>query len=218
MIRKLTVALALAGPLAGLMTACGAPDRVTGGPAPRQQPYSAGPIGAGHWGIGPIREDSYFEQPVIQALFPRAKVESVTLRISHDETRDGIAVTQDGAEQLEISDGFGVYPGTDDPMLGQARGIGPAVRGPGGETVGMSWKAAHIDLSQCEIGADRDRNTIICARRGEGAVTYQFAIPGWDSEEVPPESAMRRGAYLKAIIWSPPPQPGMVTEAPPENQ
>ena len=214
MIRQLTVLLALAGPVA----ACGASDRVTGGAAPPQRPYSFGLVETGHWGMGPIREDSYFERPVIQALFPRAKVEDVTLRISHDETRDGITVTQDGAELIEISDGFGNYPGTDDPMIGQARGVGPVVRGPGGETVGMSWKAARFDLSQCEIGVDRDRNTVICARRGEGAVTYQFAVPGWDSEEVPPVSAMRKNAYLKAIIWSPPPRPGMVTEAPPENQ
>jgi len=64
----------------------------------------------GHWGMGPIREASYFEQPVIQALFPRAKVQDVTLRISDDETRDGITVVQDGTELLEIDDGLGNYP------------------------------------------------------------------------------------------------------------
>jgi len=210
MLRQLTVILALAG----LLAACGDPDRITGGAAPRQQPYVFGLLNSGHWGIGPVREDSFFERPVIQALFPRAKVQEVTLQISHDETRDGITVTQDGTEIAEIADGYGNYPHTDDPMIGQVRGFGPQVRGPGGETIGMSWSAARFDLSQCEIGVDRDRNTVICARRGEGAITYQFAVPGWDSEEVPPEATMRKGAYLKAIIWSPPPMPGMSTEPP----
>jgi hypothetical protein len=68
----------------------------------------------------------------------------------------------------------------------------------------LAWKAAHLDLSECETGVDRDANTVICARPGEGAVNYQFAVPGWDSEELPPTSVMRSGAYIKAIIWTPP--------------
>jgi len=159
----------------------------------------------GHWGMGPIRETTYFEQPIIQALFPKAVVRDVTLRISDDETRDGITVVQNGLEILELDDGLGNYPGTDDPMIGEVRAVGGPVQGPGGEALGMSWKAARFDLSQCEIGVDRDRNTVICARQGEGALTYQFAVPGWDSEEVPPRSLMRKAAYLKAILWTPPP-------------
>jgi hypothetical protein len=207
MIRPLTVVLALAG----LLAACGGSADVTGGPAPPQTPYRFGTIRMGHWGMGPIREASYFEQPVIQALFPRAKVQDVTLRISDDETRDGITVVQDGTELLEIDDGLGNYPGTDDPMIGEVRAVGGPIRGPSGERLGMSWNAARFDLSQCEIGVDRDRNTVICARQGEGAVTFQFAVPGWDSEEMPPESLMRKAAYLKTIIWTPPPLPGQPT-------
>jgi len=213
MIRPLTVVLALAG----LVAACGNGDRVTGGPAPPQTPYRFGTIRMGHWGIGPIREATYFEQPVIQALFPRAKVKEVTLRISDDETRDGISVVQDGTELLEIDDGLGNYPGTDDPMIGEVRATGGPIKGPSGETLGMSWKAARFDLSQCEVGVDRDRNTVICARQGEGAVTFQFAAPGWDSEEMPPEALMRKAAYLKTIIWTPPPLPGQPTQAPSDN-
>jgi hypothetical protein len=207
MIRPLTVVLLLAG----LLAACGDGADVTGGPAPPQTPYRFGTIRMGHWGMGPIRETTYFELPQIQPLFPRAKVEAVTLQISHDETRDGITVVQDGTELLEIDDGLGDYPGTDDPMIGQVRAVGGPIKGPSGETLGMSWKAARFDLSQCEIGVDRDRNTVICARQGEGAVTFQFAVPGWDSEEMPPEQLMRKAAYLKTIIWTPPPLPGQPT-------
>jgi len=214
MIRPLTVVLALAG----LLAACGEGADVTGGPAPPQTPYRFGLIRMGHWGMGPIREATYFEQPAIQPLFPRAKVEDVTLRISDDETRDGITVMQDGSELLEIDDGLGNYPGTDDPMIGEVRAVGGPIKGPGGEILGMSWKAARFDLSQCEIGVDRDRNTVICARQGEGAVTYQFAVPGWDSEEMPPESLMRKTAWLKAIIWTPPPLPGQPTLPPADDQ
>jgi hypothetical protein len=214
MIRPLTVVLCLAG----LLAACGGGGDVTGGPAPPQTPYRFGTLRMGHWGMGPIREDSYFEQPVIQALFPRARVQEVTLRISHDETRDGISVAQDGTEMLEIDDGFGNYPHADDPMIGEVRAVGGPIKGPRGETLGMSWNAARFDLSQCEIGVDRDRDTVICARQGEGAVTFQFAVPGWDSEEMPPEGLMRKAAFLKTIIWTPPPIPGEVTQAPPDDQ
>jgi hypothetical protein len=215
MIRPLPVVLALAG----LLAACGDGADVTGGPAPPQTPYRFGTIRMGHWGIGPIREATYFEQPAVQALFPRAKVRDVTLRISDDETRDGISVVQDGTQLLEIDDGLGNYPGADnDPMIGEVRATGGPIKGPSGETLGMSWNAAKFDLSQCEVGVDRDRNTVICARQGEGAVTFQFAVPGWDSEEMPPEQLMRSAAFLKTIIWTPPPLPGMPTQAPSDDQ
>jgi hypothetical protein len=90
-------------------------------------------------------------------------------------------------------------------MIGEVRAVGGPIIGPGGERLGMRWAAARFDLSQCEIGVDRDRNTVICARQGEGALTYQFAVPGWDSEEIPPIALMRKAAYLKTIIWTPPP-------------
>ena len=58
--------------------------------------------------------------------------------------------------------------------------------------------------SPAHLGAQRDRNTVFCARPGEGAVTYQFAVPGWDSEEIPPDALLRKVAYVKAIVWTPP--------------
>lgn len=205
MIRPLTAVFVLIG-LAGCS---GGDGRYSGGPEPTQEPYRSGPIRMGHWGMGPIRSETYFESPLIHELFPKAKVRDVTLRVSDDETMAGITVQQRGVEVLEIDDGQGNAPGTDDPLIGQVRAVGGPVIGPNGETLAMSWNAAKFDLSQCEIGVDRDRNTVICARRGEGALTYYFAVPGWDSEEVPPESLMRRVAYLKAIVWTPPPPPGL---------
>ena len=83
--------------------------------------------------------------------------------------------------------------------------MGGPVIGPNGETLGMSWTAAKFDLSQCEIGVLEDRNRVICARRGEGAITYIFAVPGWDSEEVPSTSMMRKVGFLKEFVWTPPP-------------
>jgi hypothetical protein len=203
MIRRLTVVLILAS-----LTACtGGDGRFSGGPEPLQHPYESGPLRTGRWGIGPIRADTYFESPMIRELFPKARVRDVTLRVAPDETMAAITVTQEGRQILEIDDGTANAPGTDDPMIGAVRAVGGPVIGPAGETLAMSWTAAKFDLSQCEIGVDRDRNSVICARRGEGAVTFIFAVPGWDSEEVPPESLMRRVAYLNQIVWTPPPPP-----------
>ena len=200
----LTAAVAIACGLAG----CNSSDvRSKGGPEPVQEPYRSGWIRMGHWGIGPIRPLTYFERPTIKALFPTSKVKEVTVRIADDDTEAAITVTQNGIPLLEIDDGSGNAPGTDDPLIGQVRVLGGPVVGPGGERLSMSWTDAHFDLSQCEIGVDRDRNSVICARRGEGAITYIFAVPGWYSEEVPPESMLRQVAFLKEIVWTPPPPP-----------
>ena len=46
---------------------------------------------------------------------------------------------------------------------------------------------------------------MICARAGDGQVTYIFTVPGWWSEEVPSQSLLRAKAYLSQIVWTPPP-------------
>ena len=172
-------------------------------PPPPAAPYLGGLLAATEWGVGPIRADTYFESPRIQELFPNAVVKDGEVRIAPDETRDVITVSQGGVQLLEVVDGFFNFPGTDDPEIGRVRLVGGPVRGAHGETLGMSWTAAGFDLSQCEVGADRDRNTVICARPDEGAVAYVFALPGWDSEEFPPESLLRAKGYLKTIMWTP---------------
>jgi len=188
----------------GLMLAavCGCAPRREARPPP-VVPYVGGWLIAREWGVGPIRGDTFFESPRIRELFPRADVRDGEVRISEDETRDVITVSQGGVEMLEIVDGFFNFPGTDDPEIGRVRLIGGPVRGGRGETLGMGWAATGFDLSQCEVGADRDRNTVICAHPDQGAVAYVFAIPGWTSEELPPESLLRDKGYLKTIMWTP---------------
>jgi hypothetical protein len=177
------------------------------GPPPPAVPYRSGPLVMGQWGVGPIRPLTYFESPVIRRLFPAADVEDATVRISFDETEAAIMVKQDGTPMLEIDDGTANAPGTDDPMIGAVRALGGPVRGPAGERIGMSWKAARFDLSECEIGGDRDANTVICARPRAGAVTFYFTTPGWDSGELPPPGRLDRTGYLTAMVWTPPPAP-----------
>jgi hypothetical protein len=171
--------------------------------APPAAPYQGGVLTAEPWGVGPIRWNTYFESPRIQELFPKAVVRDGEVRVDEDETRAVITVSQDGAQLLEIVDGYGNFPGTDDPKIGTVRLVGGPVRGPHGEHLGMSWKGAGFDLSQCELGADRDRDAMVCARPGEGAVTFVFAIPGWKSMEFPPESLLRAKGYLRTIVWKP---------------
>jgi hypothetical protein len=199
MIRPSTALLAAAV----LLQAC-APSPLKQAAAPRPAPYRAGPIAVGVWGVGPIRQTTYFEAPRIQELFPDAQVSDGTVRVSDDETMAVITVAQGGANMLEIDDGTGNAPGTTDPMIGAVRVFGGPVQGPQGERIGLKWSDSHFDLSECDLGADRDRNTVFCARSGEGAVTYQFAVPGWDSEEIPPASLLRKVGYVKAIVWTPP--------------
>jgi hypothetical protein len=173
-------------------------------PEPPRAPYHGGTIAVGRWGVGPIRAGTYFEAPRIKDLFPDAKVSDGDIRIAADETMAVITVEQDGARVLEIDDGTGNFPGTDDPMIGQVRAIGGPVRGPGGEGLGLPWTRAQFDFSQCEIGVEHDVNKVICARAGDGQVTYVFTVPGWDSEEMPSPSLLRAKAYLSQIVWTPP--------------
>jgi hypothetical protein len=163
-----------------------------------------GPILIARWGVGPIRSGSYFESPRIRELFPKAQVRDDVVRISDDETLAVITVDEDGRRELEIDDGASNFPGTNDPKIGAVRAVGGPVRGPGGETPGMSWNAAGFDMSQCELGVERDEYHVICARPGDGAVTYIFALPGWRSDENPPRAVLGRG-YLADIVWTPPP-------------
>jgi hypothetical protein len=186
-----------------LLSSC-APQPLKEGAAPKLAAYRSGPLTIGVWGVGPIRQTTYFESPLIRELFPGAQVSDGTVRIAPDQTSAVITVVEDGVQMLEIDDGTSNTQGAADPTIGQVRAVGGPVLGPHGERLGLTWRDAGFDLSECEIGSDRDANTVFCARPGEGAVTYQFAVPGWDSEELPPTSAMRRGAYVKAIIWTPP--------------
>jgi hypothetical protein len=186
-----------------LLQAC-APSPLKEAAAPKPAPYRSGPLAIGVWGVGPIRRATYFEAPRIRELFPLAQVSDGMVRIAADETTAVITVSQGGVQVLEIDDGTANAPGTTDPMIGAVRALGGPVQGPHGERIGMTWRAAHFDLTECDLGAERDRNTVFCARPGEGAVTYQFAVPGWDSEEIPPASLLRKVAYVKAIVWTPP--------------
>ncbi len=171
--------------------------------APPAIPFEGGVLTAEPWGVGPIRWDTYFESPRIQELFPKAAVKDDEVQINDDETRSVITVSQNGAQMLEIVDGYGDFPGTDDPRIGTVRLVGGDVRGPHGERLGMGWKGSGFDLSQCELGTDRDRDAMVCARPQEGAVTFVFAVPGWRSMEFPPDSLLRAKGYLRTIVWKP---------------
>lgn len=182
------------------LAACAQPAEA---PAPPARPYLGGVLTAEPWGVGPIRWNTYFESPRIQDLFPKAVVRDDEVRIADDETRAVITVSQDGVQLLEIVDGYGDFPGTDDPRIGTVRLVGGDVRGPHGERLGMGWKDSGFDLSQCELGVERDRDAMICARPSEGQVTYVFAIPGWKSMEFPPDSLLRAKGFLRTIVWKP---------------
>jgi hypothetical protein len=201
MIRSFAVAL----PILTLLAGCEQDAGRTGGPTPPVRPYRSGTMPIGHWGVGPIRADTYFEQPVIQALFPKAQVRDGLFQIDMDESLITITVVQDGVQVLEIDDSNVFAPNKDDPLVGKVRLLGGPVRGPRGETIGMSWRDAGFDLSQCELGEGRAVDTLDCARRNEGAVTYVFAIKGWGSHvDIPSKSTLNANAYLREIVWTPP--------------
>ena len=177
-------------------------------PAPAAHPYAGGPIVVGQWGAGPVRAGTFFDIPSIQALFPKAKVTAALVRVSPDERLDMIMVRQDGAPLVELDDSYILAKGTKRPLVGVVRVIGGQARGPHGEHLGMTWDDLGFDLAQCEPGQDADKNRMVCARPGAGAVNYVFAVPGWDSLDIPPIDRLRSTAVLAEIVWIPPRQAG----------
>ena len=201
MIRPLFAVLSLTV----LIAACDRDGKGVGGPAPPVRPYAGGPVPLGHWGVGPIRADTLFEQPVIQALFPGAKVRDSLFPIAADEALLTITVVQHGTTVLEIDDSNAYAPNRDDPLVGKVRLLGGPVSGPRGERIGLPWRDAGFDLSQCELGQGRGVDTLDCARPGEGAITYDFTIRTWGTHvDLPTPAELKAGAYLQEIVWTPP--------------
>lgn len=175
-------------------------------PEPSAKPYLDGPLIVGLKGMGPIRATTYFEAPRIRDIFPQARLEESIVQIDPLDPKDtlnDIIVYHGDAPMLEIDDGTRNAPGTDDPLVGQVRAVGGPVVGPRGERVGMAWRDAHFDLTQCEIGEKHQRGCIVCARPHEGSVTYIFALPGWNPADLPSPSMLNRRGYLREMVWTP---------------
>jgi hypothetical protein len=177
-------------------------------PAPKAEAYRGGPLLVGAWGAGPIRDGTPFSLAAIKKLFPTADVRETVLPVAGDTTTRALFVQVDGKDWLEIDDGSTSNDDdqddeTQDRGITQVRVIAGPVQGPHGERLGQPWKGAGFDLSECDAGGERDRDTVFCTRPGEGAVVYQFQAVGWDSEELPPPALIQKSGYLKAIIWAP---------------
>jgi hypothetical protein len=175
-------------------------------PEPSAKPYVGGPLIIGMKGIGPIRAMTYFEPPRIRDLFPRARITTGVIQIDPldpKDTLDDIVVYDGDTPMLEIDDGTRSAPGTDDPLIGQVRAVGGPVVGPHGVKLGLRWRDARFDLSQCEIGEKHQRGALVCARPLEGAVAYIFAVPGWDAVDLPKPWQLWNHAYLREMVWTP---------------
>jgi hypothetical protein len=170
-------------------------------PAPMAHAYTGGPIVVGRWGAGPVRPGAFFDIPSAHALFPEAQATAALVRVAPDERLDMITVRQNGAPLVELDDSYILAKGTKRPLIGKARVVGVSARGPHGERLGMTWDDVGFDLAQCEPGQDEDKNRMVCARPGDGAVNYVFAVPGWDSLEIPPIARLRASAVLAEIVW-----------------
>jgi len=192
--------------VAAALCACAPTPPARTMPEPSAAPYVDGPLIVGLKGIGPIRKTTYFEPPRIRDIFPKARLQESIVQIDPldpKDTLDDIIVYSGAAPMLEIDDGTRNAPGTDDPLVGQVRAIGGPVIGPRGERIGMRWRDAHFDLTQCEIGEKHQRGRIVCARPHEGSVAYIFAVPGWDGADLPKASQLQGRAYMQEMVWTP---------------
>ena len=188
------------------LAACAPSAPNTATPEPSAKPYVDGPLIIGMKGIGPIRAMTYFEPPRIRDLFPKARITTGVIQIDPldpKDTLDDIVVYDGDTPMLEIDDGTRSAPGTDDPLIGQVRAVGGPVVGPHGVKLGLRWRDARFDLSQCEIGEKHQRGALVCARPHEGAVAYIFAVPGWDAVDLPKPWQLWKNAYLREMVWTP---------------
>jgi hypothetical protein len=157
--------------------------------------YQAGPLALDEYAVGPIIAQTVFSLDALKPRFPKAQVKAAFLHEGAEAPTPIITVEQAGATMLEIQGNPG--SGT----VGDIRVTGGTPLGPRGETLGMKWADADLDLTRCWMGKGRDVHAVICTQRGEPVLRYVFGVPGWTQDALPPEAVLRDKGFLREFLW-----------------
>ncbi|PVM84939.1 DUF1131 domain-containing protein [Caulobacter radicis] len=159
-------------------------------------PYVGGPLQVAAAGVGPITAATAFDQPTIQALFPKAQVKAAFIHVGDGPPGPIITVEQDNVPLLEIGKGA-------DGGIAEIRLAAGDVRGPKGESLLAKWAALGFTRDQCRAGEGRTVNQTICVRPEAPTVSYVFGVPGWTKGGVPDEATLKAKGQLNEFVWRP---------------
>ncbi len=199
-VRFLAAALCLA------LAACGprTSDRPVADPTdphPLPIPYTGGPLAISQDAVGPLRWDAPRTAEVLRALFPDAKIDR-QVRTDGDTQAPVLIVERNNQPILEA-----VGP-PDDPLLAnrgspfEIRIYGGEPVGPNGERLMDRWSRLGLKAADCTMGEGRDRFALVCPAPKTEGVALIFGIPGWTSDQTPPDAVLADKAFLREFLWT----------------
>lgn len=147
---------------------------------------------------GPVTGAIPFSKSGLQKLFPGKDIE--TIRLATDaKTFYGFVVFEDGLQVMAAE------PDAGNRTIVAIHGLGPAVAGPNGETIGMPFSAAGISRRSCKVGKNLWAGMAICTARGASNISLVFFDGSWGAPtgSLPPSDKLAIG-QLQRIVWTPP--------------
>lgn len=147
-------------------------------------------------GIPGVSAATSFSKSAIEAALPGFQVSPVTMATERSESVGALAAFRDGLQIYQI------LPGKSGG-IGAIHAVSERLVGPNGERIGMSFRDAHLDRSDCREGTGNWLGMPICQARKAPGITLVFAIPGYISPSGLPDKATLDGAILQRMIWTP---------------
>lgn len=148
-------------------------------------------------GVPGLAPDTVFSKKAVEAALPGFEVSPVTMATEGSESVMALAAFRDGLQIYQI------LPGADG-RIGAVHGVSERLVGPGGERIGMTFRAARVDRAACREGSGNWLGMPICKARTAPNITLVFSIPGYVWGGGLPESATLGTATLQRMIWTPP--------------
>ncbi|MCB1476056.1 MAG: DUF1131 family protein [Rhodobiaceae bacterium] len=147
---------------------------------------------------GPVGPGEPFSKRRMQELFPGKDIETISLA-NEDKTFYGFVVFNQGLQVMAAE------PDSANRSIIAMHGVGPAVAGPNGEKIGMTFANAHISPRSCRVGRDLWAGMAICPADHAPNVSLVFYDGNWQSspDRLPPPSQLASGR-LQRIVWTPP--------------
>lgn len=145
---------------------------------------------------GPLGPSPAFSQAEVQARLPGYQTASAETAHEDKVTRT-LAVLHDGQQALQLFKGSG-------GRVSEIHAVSGIVAGPNNEQVGMSFRQAGMQRSNCRVGRNYWRGMAICPSKAASNVKLVFALPGYRGpfNKMPPESAIG-DATLQKFVWIP---------------
>jgi hypothetical protein len=167
----------------------------TGGSSPSSTASSPAAFSLSEDAAGPITGETAYSSDTLAGLLPRFRFDTVQT-FAGGKVRYLLAGFDGDGFQA-----FQVEAGTGRRTISSVHVVGPAVTGPNGQVIGMTYAEAGARRLGCEAGSGAWLGMAVCARSGS-RITYIFAPDDYSSEpgRMPRGEALDN-ARLVRMIW-----------------